>query len=72
MPERIAVAHRPQEGAADIFKNAHFGENIGDLKAAAQTEAINLMRQLIGNNIIVELNIARRDLIETADEVKKG
>ena len=71
MPERIAVAHRPQEGAADIFKNAHFGKNVGDLETAAKTNAVDLMRLLVGYDLVSELDVSGRYFIKSADEVEK-
>ena len=71
MTKRIPIAHRPQQRTANVLKNAHFRKNIGHLKAAGKTKAIDLMGQQICDGVAVELNVPGTYLIKTADEVKE-
>ena len=44
LPEGVALAGRPQHGAAQVLPYAHVGEDVGDLEAARQAAAVDLDR----------------------------
>src|SRR5262249_38302241 len=71
MPERVAVAHRPQEPTPDVLEHAHAGEDRGDLKAAREAQAIDPMGREIVNRPAVELDDAPRDGKAPADQVEQ-
>ncbi len=49
VPERVAVAHRPEHAAAHVLEHAHAREDVGDLEAARQPHAVDLVRAAAGD-----------------------
>ena len=43
-PERIFVAERPENGATQVLEDRQFGEEVGDLEAAGEAAAVDLVR----------------------------
>ena len=72
MPEGISVAHGPEQGAADILKDTHFGENIGYLKTAGKAAAIDLMGRPVGDVTPIQLDLTGTHRIKPADQVKQS
>ena len=70
LPERVAVAGRPQHGAADVFPDRHFGEDVGDLERARQPAPVDLERPQAGDDVAVQPDLAGGRLDVTADQVE--
>src|SRR6266404_6504629 len=71
VPERVAIAHRPQESAADVLEHGHPREDRGDLEAPRQTEAVDAMGGQPADRLPVELDPAARDGQAPADQVEQ-
>ena len=50
VPERVAVALRPQQAAADVLEHRHAREDRGDLEAARQAQPVDLVRRQAGRS----------------------
>ncbi len=68
----VAVAHAPQHPAAQVFKHAELGENIGDLKAARQARAVDFIRFLAIYALAVQQHLAAGGCKTAADQVEQG
>src|SRR4051812_37405560 len=69
MPERIAVAERPQHRAADVLVDRQARKDVSDLKAARQTAAVDLLRRQPGDLFAVQQNTAGADREAAADQI---
>ena len=70
LPERVALAGRPQHGAAQVFPHAHIGKDVGDLKAARQPAAVDLVGRQAGNHLAAQQHAARGRRHVSADQVE--
>jgi hypothetical protein len=71
-PEGVALAGRPQHRAAQVFPHAHIGEHVGDLEAARQAAAVDLVGRQAGNHLAAQQHAARGRRHIAADQVEGG
>ena len=71
-PEAVAVTQAPEHAAAQVFKHRQLGEDIGDLKAARQTHAVDLERLFPVDALAVQQHFTAGGLKSPADEVEQG
>ena len=71
LPERVTMAVGPEHGATQIFPHAHVGEHIGDLEAARQAAAIDLIGRQTGNHLSAKRDRSRRRPDVAADEIER-
>src|SRR5256885_1546149 len=64
------MAGGPQHRAAQVFPNAHIGEDVGDLKAARQAAAVDLIGRQAGDDLAAEQHAARARRHISADQVE--
>src|SRR3954447_19096846 len=64
------MAVGPEHGATQIFPYAHISEHIGNLEAARQAAAIDLIGWQTGNHLSTELDRSRRRSDVAADEIE--
>src|ERR1700737_1117715 len=61
---------RPQHGAAQVFPHAHIGKDVGDLKAARQPAAVDLVGRQAGNHLAAQQHAPRRRRHVSADQIE--
>src|SRR5258708_15942034 len=64
------MAGRPQHGAAKVLPYAHIGKDVGDLKAARQAAAVDLIGRQAGDDLTPEQHAARAWRHISADQVE--
>lgn len=72
VPERIAVAQRPQHRAAQVLEHRQPVKDIGDLKAAREPEAVDLERPQPADIAPVEPHRARARRKAARHQVERG
>src|SRR4051812_25181079 len=68
----IAVALRPQQGAADVLEYSHAMKDRGNLKAARQAEAVDALRLQPVDAGAVQGDAAGRNRKTAANQIKQG
>src|SRR6266699_976272 len=71
VPERIAVAQRPQHGAADVLPHAQPRKDIRHLEAARQPAPVDLVGCLAGDVLALAADAAGRGGEAPADQVEQ-
>src|SRR5258708_22677984 len=66
------MAGRPQHGAAQVFPYAHIGKDVGDLEAARQAAAVDLIGRQAGDDLAAEQHAAGAWRHISADQVEGG
>ena len=72
LPERVAVAERPEHAAAQVLEHREPAEDVGDLEAARQAEPVDLVRLQAVDALAVEQDLAAGRAEAAADEVEQG
>src|SRR5690606_23967340 len=68
----VLVAHAPEHAAAQVFKHAQLGEDVGNLKAARQPHAVDLVRRLAINALAIEQHFAAGGAKAPADQIEQS
>ena len=68
----VSVTQTPQHAAAQILEHTELGKNIGDLKTAAQTHAVDLKRFFPIQALTVQKYIAAGGFEAATDQVEQG
>mmetsp|Transcript_54949 Transcript_54949/g.134445 ORF Transcript_54949/g.134445 Transcript_54949/m.134445 type:complete len:227 (-) Transcript_54949:147-827(-) len=71
LPEGIAVAQAPQQRTADVLEHRQPREQVGDLEAASQAEAVDLVGLLAVDALAVQMDLARGGRKAAADQVEQ-
>jgi len=58
LPEGVAVAGRPQHGAADVLPDRHARKDVGDLERARQPAPVDLERPQAGDHVAIQPDLA--------------
>ena len=72
LPEAVPVAHAPKQAAAQVFKHAELGKNMGDLEAAAQSRPVDLVGLFAINALTIEKHLSAAGRKAPADQVEQG
>jgi hypothetical protein len=72
LPKAVAMTQAPEHRTTQVFKDTQLGKNIGDLKAARQTQSVDLEWFTAINTLPVQMNFSAGRRKPTADEVEHG
>ena len=71
-PKTVAVTQAPQDRAAQVFKHAELGEDVGDLETARQAQPVDLEGFATVNALLVQINLPTGRGKTSADQVEQG
>src|SRR4029079_51494 len=70
-PERIAIAGRPEQAAADVLEHGHARKDRRDLEAARQPDPVDFLRRQIGGRLSIDRDLSRGNRKTSRDQVEQ-